>query len=108
MVALYTADSIHAIYITSVIFPCYGSPQNTRRCTQQFFEGPFLSEKKTLSLCAVIANLCQSIYKCPHTYFKRYGFEFKAVRDMNEVQYDRGKYTDPYVNDLCIRILHFV
>ena len=27
---------------------------------------------------------------------------------MNEVQYDRGKYTDPYVDDLCIRILHFV
>ena len=33
--------------------------------------------------------------------------EVKAVRDMNKVEYGRGIYTDPYVNDLCIRILHF-
>ena len=32
----------------------------------------------------------------------------KAVRDMNEVEYDRGKYTDPYVSGFCISILHFV
>ena len=32
----------------------------------------------------------------------------KAVRDMNEVEYDRKKYTNPYVSGLCISILHFV
>jgi hypothetical protein len=32
----------------------------------------------------------------------------KAVRDVNEVEYDRGKYTNSYVNGLCISILHLV
>jgi hypothetical protein len=89
----------------------------------QFFEGPFLSEKKSFSLYAVIANLCQSVYKCPQTLQKmqlriqsdrdtlvtslwRYR-AVKTVRNMNEVEYDRGKYTDHYVNGLSISILHF-
>jgi hypothetical protein len=33
--SLRTVDSTYAIYITSVIFPCYGGPRNTHRCTQQ-------------------------------------------------------------------------
>ena len=90
----------------------------------RFFEGPFLSEKKTLSLCAVFTNLCQLIYKCPHTFQKtRFRIQndretlekslwkcraVKSVRDMNEAEYDRGKYTDPYVSGLCISILLFV
>jgi hypothetical protein len=33
----------------------------------QFFERPILSEKETTSLCALIADLCLSCYKCAHT-----------------------------------------
>jgi hypothetical protein len=32
----------------------------------------------------------------------------KAVRDMNKVEYDRAKYTDPCVNDVRISVTHFV
>jgi hypothetical protein len=32
----------------------------------------------------------------------------KAVRDMNEVECEGGKYTDPYVSGLGISILHFL
>lgn len=32
----------------------------------------------------------------------------KVVTDMNAVEYDRGKYTDPCISDLCIGVLHFV
>ena len=32
----------------------------------------------------------------------------KAVRDMNEVECNREKYTNPCVSGLCISILHFV
>jgi hypothetical protein len=32
----------------------------------------------------------------------------KTVRDMNEVEYDHAKYTNPYVSGLCISILHFI
>jgi hypothetical protein len=32
----------------------------------------------------------------------------KAVRDMNEVECDREKYTNPCVSGLCTSILHFV
>lgn len=58
---------------------------------------------------------------CAHIHFRRCGFVFKAidtfetslwtrkaakaVRDINKVQYDGGKYTDPYVSN---SILHFV
>lgn len=32
----------------------------------------------------------------------------EAVRDMNKVEYDRGKYTDPCVNGVRISVTHFV
>jgi hypothetical protein len=32
----------------------------------------------------------------------------KAARDINEVEYDRGTYTDPYANAICISILYDV
>jgi hypothetical protein len=85
------------------------------------FQRTFLSEKKPLSLCAIIANLCQMIYKCPHTLQKMLLFQsdkdtlvtslwkhraVKAVRDMNEVECDHGKH--PCVSGLCIIILHFI
>ena len=88
------------------------------------FSRTFISEKKTLSLYTVIANLCQLIYKCPQTLQKmrlhiqsdRDTLEtslwkqrvVKAFRDMNEVEYDSGKYTNPYVSGLCVNILHFI
>ena len=89
---------------------CYTvNQQNNNFGLHQFLEGPFLTEKQTLSLYAVIANLCQSIYKCPHTHQKmgiqchRDSLEInlsmnravKAVRDMNEVQNDREKHNNP-------------
>ena len=34
-------------------------------------------------------------------------FYLPLYLSLNEVEYDRGKYTDPYVNSLCVSILHF-
>jgi hypothetical protein len=133
---LHTVDSIHATYVTSAIFLCYGSPRNSHGCTQQHhsternylldqkilahfvhsctfkerpkgqilwlsscyivnqennnfglyqcFQGPFLSEKQNLSLYAVIASLCQLIYKCRHILQKML-LRIQSYRDTLEI-----------------------
>ena len=58
---------VRLIQILRLSFCYIVNQENDNFGLHHFLEAPFLSEEKTLSLYTVIANLCQSIYKCPHT-----------------------------------------